>query len=93
MPFEKTTFLPPGDPELARELLNELIHEELKVLMLVLGSSDDARILAERGNKSTGAINEHSGSCGYTLLRLSTTCSRDSRTRVGSWSRALLELC
>ena len=82
MPFEKTTFLPPGDPELARELLNELIHEELKVLMLVLGSSDDARILAERGNKSAGA-----------LLRLSTTCSRDSRTRVGSWSRALLELC
>jgi len=93
MTFETTTFLPPGDPELARELLNELIHEELKVLMLVLGSSDDARILAERGNKSTGAINEHSGSCGYTLLRLSTTCSRDSRTRVGSWSRALLELC
>ena len=93
MPFEKTTFLPPGDPELARELLNELIHEELKVLMLVLGSSDDARILAERGNKSAGAINEPFWSCGYALLRLSTTCSRDSRTCAGSWSRALLELC
>lgn len=58
MTCEKITFLPPCDPELDRELLNELIHEELKVLMLVLGSSDDARILAERGNKSAGAINE-----------------------------------
>ena len=57
MTCEKITFLPPCDPELDRELLNELIHEERKVLMLVLGSSDDARILAERGNTSAGAIN------------------------------------
>lgn len=58
MELWKTTLLPTDDAATAREILEDLVYEEPHVLLLVFGTSDDARTLAERGSRNAGAREE-----------------------------------
>lgn len=58
MPLNKTTILPTDDDELATRILKELIHEEPKVLLLVLGAGKASEQFATRADKLAGAEKE-----------------------------------
>lgn len=52
--FNKTTILPVEDVALAKELFQRLIHEEAKILLIVLGSDMEAKTTVERASKLAG---------------------------------------
>lgn len=51
MPLTQTTILPTDDPALARRMLEELIHEEPLVLLVVQGADDVAERTVRRADK------------------------------------------
>ena len=58
MDLWKTTILPTDDSALAQRMLRDLIYEEPHVLMVVLGTGDEANTFAERASRNAGAQTE-----------------------------------
>src|SRR3954453_3187255 len=54
--FEKTTEPPPGDPETARRIFADLVHDEPFVLLVVLGDDLEAGDLVGRADKVAGEL-------------------------------------
>ena len=49
--LERTTILPTDDKHLARALFRELVHEQAKVLLIVLGTGKEAETTVQRADK------------------------------------------
>jgi K+-sensing histidine kinase KdpD len=49
--LERTTILPTDDKNLARAMFRELVHEQAKVLLVVLGTGKEAEATVQRADK------------------------------------------
>lgn len=58
MDLWKTTILPTDDAQLAQRVLRDLIYEEPLVLLVVLGTGEEANTFVERASRNAGARNE-----------------------------------
>ena len=52
--LERTTILPTDDKSLARSMFASLVHEQAKILLVVLGKGEDAETTVQRADRLTG---------------------------------------